>query len=216
MWGVYTGAILSVLDVVCSWSFGHLLLRLSSVDELSLAPPAEWMPVFFPAAAAAGAATAAASPVAAAGSPQPLSQQEGLFVLVLRLYKLLRGAQDQEPALFATVRYVLQRVAKFRPIAMADALLGGEGAPGNATVPSPSPLPLKKSYSGPVGRAKKQRITALVYVPLMQVLLDLLETCAFCERLAGAPPGPQIGGPELQELEEVQDLCGALANLAGS
>ncbi|OEH73883.1 hypothetical protein cyc_07091 [Cyclospora cayetanensis] len=158
---------------------------------------------------------------------QPLPQQDGLFVLVLRLYKLLRLSQEQEPELFSTIRYVLQRVAKFRPIAMADALLGGdkEGADEQgiafaATCPA-SPLPLKKSYSGPVARSKKQRITVLVYVPLMQVLLDLLESSAFCEQLPGAPAGSQTPqkthgvSAEILQLEEVQDLCAALANLAG-
>ncbi|XP_026190100.1 uncharacterized protein LOC34623123 [Cyclospora cayetanensis] len=221
-------AILAALDVACSWSFGHLLLRLSSVDELSLTPPAEWIPVFFPAAASAAAA-AASHPADAGGvtaAVQPLPQQDGLFVLVLRLYKLLRLSQEQEPELFSTIRYVLQRVAKFRPIAMADALLGGdkEGADEQgiafaATCPA-SPLPLKKSYSGPVARSKKQRITVLVYVPLMQVLLDLLESSAFCEQLPGAPAGSQTPqkthgvSAEILQLEEVQDLCAALANLA--
>ncbi|KAL8273992.1 hypothetical protein Esti_002081 [Eimeria stiedai] len=188
-------AILSVLDVACSWSFGHLLLRLSSADELSLAPPPEWIPVFFPkaAAAAAGGGGGGASAAAAAGlEMQQSPQQEGLFVLVLRLYKLLRGVQQQVPELFTTIRYVLQRMAKFRPISMADALLGTreEGSTQDAFS---SPLPLKKSYSGPVGRPKKERLTALVYVPLMQVLLDLLETCGFTERLPPVATGDKEG-----------------------
>ncbi|KAL8430980.1 hypothetical protein ACSSS7_005596 [Eimeria intestinalis] len=253
-----TAAILSLLDVACSWSFGHLLLRLSSADELSLAPPPEWIPVFFPAAAAAasaasaaedGGSSAAAAVAAASASAggletQQSPQQEGLFVLVLRLYKLLRGVQQQEPELFTTIRYVLQRIAKFRPISMADALLGTREDSNQDTSSSLSPLPLKKSYSGPVGRDKKERLTSLVYVPLMQVLLDLLETCGFTERLppvaaaaAGSPDKatsinnptdgatqkqqPHVGsGPpspaQVQELEEVQDICAALANLADS
>ncbi|KAL8439189.1 hypothetical protein Efla_005440 [Eimeria flavescens] len=231
-------AIVGVLDVACSWSFGHLLLRLSTCDELSLAPPAEWIPVFFPAAAAAageggGGGGGGAAAAGACEQQQVQQQQEGLFVLVFRLYKLLRGAQAQEPELFATVRYVLQRIAKFRPIAMADALLGEAGEEGALGGGPPSPvLPLKKSYSGPVGRVKKHKITSLVYVPLMGVLLDLLESCAFTERIkataaaggGGGGPQTQQGAPQTQqgapppgeqELEEVQDVCAALANLAG-
>ncbi|CDJ58327.1 hypothetical protein, conserved, partial [Eimeria maxima] len=233
--------ILLVIETACSWSFGHMLLRLSSVDELSLAPPAEWIPVFFPQAAAAAAAagaggggTGAATAAAPGGLPPPLPQQEGLFVLVLRLYKLLREMQQQQQQqgseLFATCRYLLQRVAKFRPLAMADALLGGEeggdaAANSGASAASAGILPLKKSYSGPVARSKKQKLTLLVYVPLLQVLLDLVETCAFYRSLPGAPEtpggsqGPQSpaaqGVPSsLQDVEEAQDLCAALANVA--
>ncbi|CDJ28492.1 tRNA delta(2)-isopentenylpyrophosphate transferase, putative [Eimeria mitis] len=65
----------------------------------------------------------------------------------------------------------------------------------------------------------------------MQVLLDLIETCAFYQTLPGAPGGGPPGGPQgpggpqdnnpqgapcsLQDIEEVQDLCAALANVAG-
>ncbi|PHJ14703.1 hypothetical protein CSUI_011487, partial [Cystoisospora suis] len=39
--------------------------------------------------------------------------------------------------------------------------------------------PLSRSYSGPIGRMKKQQITGLVYVPLLDVILDLLDQSAF-------------------------------------
>lgn len=182
------------------WNFGHALLRfITTSSDVSFAPPSEWISVFFPSSSSSSSSSSSVvtpSGAPSSSSPLPLpsslpvlpgqSCRPNLFALCLSLYRYVSVQRDHDSALFKTARLILIRLAKFRAHRMADALFGGT-SPASASQQQLSigkkgggmSSPLSRSYSGPIGRVKKQQITGLVYVPLLDVILDLLDQSAF-------------------------------------
>ncbi|CBZ54545.1 conserved hypothetical protein [Neospora caninum Liverpool] len=237
-------SVVGILELLMDWNFGQVLLRFVTTSDVSFAPTADWLPVFFPSSASPSQTFRLEALVF---PPGPEQERPNLFALILDLYRHLSARRNEEPALFKVARLILMRLTRFRAHRMVGALFGTGSAPsavgstaptlaanlaaarGEATAGA-SPL-LPRSYSGPIGRNKKQKVTEFVYIPLLNVLLDLLDQSPFLNSplcgegvttaIATASPTVSIAdGPlELSEddadnLAEIQDLCLALHNLA--
>lgn len=150
--------------MVASWRFFNPSL---TVEEPVIVLVAEWKILFF-----------GSNLTSAQGCDCP---REPLFALVLRLYKFLRSLQGSGNHLFATTRFILQRLATLRLTSLTET------------------LKFKSSF---------------VYRPLLDVILDLLETAA-SSMANDCPDLSKNQYPQEQVLEEIQDLCAALSNLSG-
>ncbi|PFH35774.1 hypothetical protein BESB_054250 [Besnoitia besnoiti] len=244
--------VVGILELLMDWNFGQVFLRFVTTSDVSFAPTADWLPVFFPSSSASAELQKSRLETCVL-PPGPAQERPNLFALILGLYRYLSARRNEDPSLFKVGRLILMRLTRFRAHRMVEALFGAGGAkPAFSAAASGDPraIPslaaalgatrkdasatspgISRSCSGPIGRSKKQQVTALVYVPLLNVLLDLLEKSPFLNSplaggavnaaIAAALPTVSIAESPLElteddteNLEEVQDLCLALYNLA--
>ncbi|EPR61848.1 hypothetical protein TGGT1_235160 [Toxoplasma gondii GT1] len=242
-------SVVGILELLMDWNFGQVLLRFVTTSDVSFAPTAEWLPVFFPSSASPSPGFRLESLVF---PPGPEQERPNLFALILDLYRHLSSRRNDDPALFKVGRLILMRLTRFRAHRMVGALFGpGAGsapssvgavvptlaanlaaARGDAKAAAPGAPPLlPRSYSGPIGRNRKQQVTEFVYIPLLNVLLDLFEQSPFLNSpLCGkgvnaaiatanatvsiAESPLELSEDDSENIAEIQDLCLALHNLA--